>query len=168
MQIKITPDRIGSLLLIARGDFTMTRLDIGVGVGGRRVAAPDGTRIRTDLYDTLAAASLVERDRAVSLSDGQPVRLTDAGRAVLDKVVPRPPRGRIEVVVHRDPDGETDLTYFLDGEETTARELGVAELHVDPGASGADRQWVSDRESDASTASPAAGAKIRELVGYYA
>jgi hypothetical protein len=52
-------------------------------VGGRRVVSHDGTRIRTDVYDTLAAAGLLLRDTSTGLEQGQAVSLTKAGRVAL-------------------------------------------------------------------------------------
>jgi hypothetical protein len=79
--ITLNPRRIAALQLIADHGATLTVIRIGV--GGRRVVTPDGTRIRTDVYDTLAAAGLLLRDTSTSLEQGQAIGLTEAGGAAL-------------------------------------------------------------------------------------
>nr|AHE14926.1 hypothetical protein asmbl_33 [uncultured bacterium] len=96
------------------------------------------------VYNWLVGAGLVARDKSTSLYDGQALHVTDAGRAAL--AAARPARRGIEVVVDRDPDGDTFLTYFLDGREVDAAELGIVEYHIDPGRSGADEEWQEARE----------------------
>lgn len=61
----------------------------------------------------------------------------------------------LEIIIVRDPDGDTALTYFLNGERVSANSLGVAEYHVDPGRSGGDEEWVRSMTEIAQDASPA-------------
>ncbi|MDX3694964.1 hypothetical protein PV726_32425 [Streptomyces europaeiscabiei] len=79
--ITLNPRRIAALQLIA--DHGATLIVIRIDVGGRRVVTHDGTRIRTDVYDTLAAAGLLLRDTSTSLEEGQAVSLTETGRTAL-------------------------------------------------------------------------------------
>jgi hypothetical protein len=84
--ITLNPRRIAALQLIADHGATLTVIRIGV--GGRRVVTPDGTRIRTDVYDTLAAAGLLLRDTSTSLEQGQAI-----GAALRDAQQAAPPAG---------------------------------------------------------------------------
>ncbi|MER6121448.1 hypothetical protein ABT173_01865 [Streptomyces sp. NPDC001795] len=49
---------------------------------------------------------------------------------------------RIDIVVDRDPDGETGITVYIDGVKTTG--TGIHVHQIDPGASGADHAWLDD------------------------
>ncbi|MFM9452449.1 hypothetical protein [Streptomyces europaeiscabiei] len=79
--ITLNPRRIAALQLVA--DHGATLIVIRIGVGGRRVLTPDGARIRTDVYDTLAAAGLLLRDTSTSLEEGQAISLTETGHTAL-------------------------------------------------------------------------------------
>ncbi|MEW2434245.1 hypothetical protein AB0952_08690 [Streptomyces caniferus] len=49
---------------------------------------------------------------------------------------------RIDVVVDRDPDNETDVTVYVNGVKTTGPDV---QIHVlDPGRAGADHEWLND------------------------
>jgi hypothetical protein len=74
----------------------------------------------------------------------------------------------IEIIVERDPDGETTLWYFRDGLMVRAEDLNITEIHVDPGASGGDAEWVQGMNKTAESASPIARHYIRSMVAGYA
>ncbi len=73
----------------------------------------------------------------------------------------------LEIIVNRDPDGETTLYYFKDGAMIHPSMLGVTEFHVDPGRSGDDPEWVESMRESAASAMGTTGAFIRALVNGY-
>ncbi|MEU5162323.1 hypothetical protein AB0G74_22335 [Streptomyces sp. NPDC020875] len=81
----LSPQDQGALLAIARG----ARLREHLLTQRVSVATASGTRIGSEILRRLEASGLVEIDTTHSLHAGQPVTLTDAGRAVLS--APRPP-----------------------------------------------------------------------------
>ncbi|MDX3694762.1 hypothetical protein PV726_31405 [Streptomyces europaeiscabiei] len=72
---------------------------------------------------------------------------------------------RIDIVVDRDPDGETGITVYLDGIEATGSHVVVH--HIDPGADRTDHGWLEERISTDSTVPEAVRAKIAELATTY-
>lgn len=70
----------------------------------------------------------------------------------------------VEVVVFRDPDGDTGLSYYRDSEPVSASVLGIREVHIDPGRSGAGKSWQCSMLEEADSLSDAAAAHVRELV----
>lgn len=75
---------------------------------------------------------------------------------------------KIEIVVDRNPDGETILRYFKDGQELGSDEIEFIEYHVDPGAAGPDSEWVQGMATYVADASPAVRELVTELVEGYA
>lgn len=67
------------------------------------------------------------------------------------------PHPRVELVGLRDPDGDTDITVFLDGQQVTTTEQTI----VDPGKGWDLDDWRESRDDAATQASPAAAALIR-------
>lgn len=161
-----SPTQLAALRLVAGGKVKVVEHR----VGRRRVVSPDG-RITLTTLNSLETAGLVYRDQSTSYFEGQAIRVTDAGRAELTASTPEPVRPpsvpSIEIVVLRTPDGDTTLSYFVDGNEVEPSELGISEYHVDPGRSGADREWQEAMEENARETSPAAAAYIRGLVSDY-
>jgi hypothetical protein len=154
--------QVNALRLIAEGGVKVHEFRH---IGRWRIAAPGGRTIGTATYRVLERDGLITRDTSTSFIEGQAVSLTDAGRTE----VPKPERPRVEIIIVRDPDCETYLKYYLDGRQVSASEAGVAEYHVDPGASGADEEWVQSMEETArDEASPAAAEELRRQVGHYA
>ncbi|WP_199800776.1 hypothetical protein [Streptomyces marianii] len=78
---------------------------------------------------------------------------------------PAPP-GRIDVVVDRDPDADTDVTVYLDGAKVTGSRLAV---HVvDPGAGGPDHEWFNSTTTHAADVPEAVADEIDSLAqGYH-
>lgn len=78
-------------------------------------------------------------------------------------------RGRLEIVVDREPDGGTFLAFFRDGEEVEADALGFDIYVVDPrDRSDGEAEWQEAMESDAADASAAAADLLRTLARLYA
>ncbi|MFF9786301.1 hypothetical protein [Streptomyces nigrescens] len=75
------------------------------------------------------------------------------------------PRGRIDVVVDRDPDEYTNVTVYVDGVKLTGSRLAI---HVvDPGASGPDHDWLESMTEHADSVPEAVRAEIDELAHRY-
>jgi hypothetical protein len=72
---------------------------------------------------------------------------------------------RIDIVVDRDPDGETGITVYLDGVEATDSHVVVHQ--VDPGADGADHAWLDERITTGSAVPETVRDKIAELASAY-
>lgn len=73
----------------------------------------------------------------------------------------------IELVVYRDPDGDTELSFYRDGKPISPSDLGITIFDVDPSrhAPEEEEEWREVTKKDIATASPAAGAHIRSLTG---
>lgn len=153
-----TARQTAALQLIAGGTVYYTLLHES---GRTLINDHKGRSIPAVTFRALERAGLIERGAPMSGSHVQAVRLTGTGRNEL-------PRPHIEIIIVRDPDAETFLKYFRDGQEVTAAELGVTEYHVDPGASGADAEWRARMEERAGRASVAAGAELLEQIDVYA
>ncbi|MET8768828.1 MULTISPECIES: hypothetical protein [unclassified Streptomyces] len=83
-----------------------------------------------------AGARLRELDRVTGIYE---IRVSSSLHYLLRRTPPGAP-GRIDVVVDRDPDAFTEVTVFVDGREMSGPAIAV---HVvDPGASGADHEWL--------------------------
>ncbi|RPE39797.1 hypothetical protein EDD90_2815 [Streptomyces sp. Ag109_O5-1] len=163
---RYSADRLAALRLIADGGVKVYEF---AATGQLRVVAPGtGATIRPHTFRALDRNGLVHRDTSTAADEGQALSLTDAGRDALAVATPAPERLRIELVVHRAPDGETATTWFVNGRPLAEADVDVTEYHVDPGANGTGPEWVAEREKAAGRASDAAAARIRELVGYYA
>lgn len=82
---------------------------------------------------------------------------------------PNMPPGDVpfEIIIDRDPDGSTLVTYFFDGQQVTADQLGITEVHVDPSRSGADAEWQHSMCDTAEDLTDAAGAYVRRLTDEY-
>jgi hypothetical protein len=95
------------------------------------------------------------------------VRLADLngylGRVHHDRAVVGQ-RARIEVVIVRDPDGDTDATMFLDGAE-----LGYDDYEehvIDAGRGHTYHDWVESRDAAIASASPAAAELLGQAYDY--
>lgn len=66
---------------------------------------------------------------------------------------------RIEIVSYRDPDNETELRIFVDGQERTDFDW----CEADPGAGHVLSEWRQTGAEYASSATPAAAERIREF-----
>ncbi|MFE2538990.1 hypothetical protein [Actinacidiphila glaucinigra] len=68
---------------------------------------------------------------------------------------------RIDVVVDRDPDGDTGVKVFIDGLEVEIDEASGIAVHViDPGRSGADDEWKVSMFTHSDATPPA----VREAI----
>lgn len=70
---------------------------------------------------------------------------------------PATQRARLEMVVVRDPDGDTQVTTFLDG----ARFSDIEEYVVDAGRGYTYSDWIESRDDAVEAASPAAAELLR-------
>lgn len=71
---------------------------------------------------------------------------------------------KVEVVVHRDVDGPTQTTVFLDGVDVTAL---VTVVDIDPGYGGTPQEWHESHQETAKKLSPDAAELVTEIVQDY-
>jgi len=148
------------------GDFSGTPLQAGGYLANPYPAAP----ATHDAHHCPECGCVDEPGVRLSTpdADGNPWGECDAWASTgYVLIVPAPLRAAIELIVDRDPDSDTTLTFIKNGRPVTAQDLGIRVFDVDPGRSGANAQWRAQTEQEAASASPAVAETLRYLASAY-